>query len=170
MLNLAAHLFLSCLQFDLTGDWNLALFAPSCVLMLLGTLVYNTRVGHDPIDFDAMDNSEFAFEHKLKAAWQRTPLPRLAAAVAAPWAALTEGIAGLDAAVTDAWAALESRREQLREWVAEQRSTGVSALARRQPVLPLRHARQEVETRTGSRSRAVGSQSTWAAPVRQRKH
>lgn len=138
--------------------------------MLLGTLVYNTRVGHDPIDFDAMDNSEFEFERKFKSAWQRTPLARLASAAAAPLAALTEGVAAVDAAVADAWAALDDRKEQLREWVREQRSTTVPSLARRQPLLPPRHARQEVDVRPG-RGRSVPAQPTWVAPApaRQRK-
>jgi hypothetical protein len=154
----------------MTGDWNLALFAPSCLLMLLGTLVYTARVGHDPIDFDAMDNSEFGFESKIKAAWQRTPLPRLAAAAAVPWAALTEGVAAIDAALSDAWAALEPQRAQLREWVAEQRTTTASALARGQSRLRLMHARQEVDPRPARGRSANPSQQPWVTPARQRKH
>lgn len=54
--------------FQSTHSWDQALFAPCTALLALGMLVYTLGSRHEPIDFDAADNSPFAFEVPLQKA------------------------------------------------------------------------------------------------------
>lgn len=51
--------------YDTTHSWDAALFMPSTVCMVAGCLVYSLFARNHPIDFDALDNSPFAFEKYL---------------------------------------------------------------------------------------------------------
>jgi ACS family sodium-dependent inorganic phosphate cotransporter len=52
--------------FDATDSWELSLFVPSAVLMLLGAAVYTFFCSNDPLDFDNADNKPFAWEARLQ--------------------------------------------------------------------------------------------------------
>jgi ACS family sodium-dependent inorganic phosphate cotransporter len=54
--------------YDMTHDWTLALFAPSALCMLGGSIVYTGFAQNSPIDFDKDgDNAPFGFEKHI--AW-----------------------------------------------------------------------------------------------------
>lgn len=103
--------------------------------MLLGTAVYCGLVTHDPIDFDSLDNSEFKFETHVRAAYQASPMPKVAAAAARTAALFGDGAATLEGAVNEAWATFRSQHALLQEWVREQRhlGSGVSKQQQEQP-------------------------------------
>ena len=50
---------------DHTQNWGLALFAPSAVFMVAGAAVYTLFCTNEQVDFDAADNSPFAWEAAL---------------------------------------------------------------------------------------------------------
>ncbi|MEW5319009.1 MAG: hypothetical protein WDW38_010186 [Sanguina aurantia] len=52
--------------FQATHSWEQALFAPCTAFLALGMLAYSFGSRHEPIDFDAADNSPFAFEVALQ--------------------------------------------------------------------------------------------------------
>jgi len=66
--------------YDATGEWSLALFMPSAVLMVIGAVVYTTLASNDPIDFDAADNSPFQWETELRQKWEASPFAAAARA------------------------------------------------------------------------------------------
>eukprot|EP00798_Chlamydomonas_sp_ICE-L_P016886 gene16886-23161_t len=62
---------------ETTHSWELSLFAPSAVFMTIGAGVFTAFGSHEQIDFDAADNSPFAFEAKfepLTKAWRSTSI------------------------------------------------------------------------------------------------
>jgi hypothetical protein len=108
--------------YDLYGDWNLALFAPSSLLMLLGTAAYTLAVTHEQIDFDnASDNAPFAFEQQVSAVLRSSPLPKVAAAAAGPLNMASDALAAASDAMQRTWVALGVQRTHLQAWVEEQR-------------------------------------------------
>jgi len=66
--------------YDTTHSWEAALFAPSMLCMVAGAVVYTLWASNAPTDFDAADNSPFAWEAKLPKLPQLPQLPQL------PWA------------------------------------------------------------------------------------
>jgi hypothetical protein len=51
---------------DATGSWDMALFSPSILLLICGSLSYTIQVKNEAIDFDIMDNSPVAAERWLE--------------------------------------------------------------------------------------------------------
>jgi ACS family sodium-dependent inorganic phosphate cotransporter len=68
---------------DVTGSWDVALFAPSCVLLTLSSVVFCLFCSNDPIDFDLANNEPFLWEQRVRGAMVR---------MAGGWAAMTERI------------------------------------------------------------------------------
>eukprot|EP00798_Chlamydomonas_sp_ICE-L_P027470 gene27470-4775_t len=53
-------------MYETTHSWELALFLPSAVCMTLAAGLFTAAGSHEQIDFDALDNSPFAFESNLE--------------------------------------------------------------------------------------------------------
>ncbi|MEW5305543.1 MAG: hypothetical protein WDW36_008077 [Sanguina aurantia] len=53
--------------FEQTQSWELSLFAPSMILMVVGAIIYTLGCRNEPVDFDSLDNSPFLLEK----AWAR---------------------------------------------------------------------------------------------------
>ncbi|MEW5319014.1 MAG: hypothetical protein WDW38_010191 [Sanguina aurantia] len=53
--------------FEQTQSWELSLFAPSMLLMVVGAIIYTLGCRNELVDFDSLDNSPFLLEK----AWAR---------------------------------------------------------------------------------------------------
>ncbi|KAL6759710.1 hypothetical protein V8C86DRAFT_1242327 [Haematococcus lacustris] len=90
------------------------------VLMLGGAAVFGLYSQHEPVDFDALDNSPFAIERQLQRAWQGSG----AAGV----------MAGAQASLAPSWANMQRMREgaarQLSRWGASGQAVGARLVAK----------------------------------------
>ncbi|KAJ9526738.1 hypothetical protein QJQ45_017517, partial [Haematococcus lacustris] len=108
------------LLYDATDSWPIALFLPSGVLMVGGAAVFGLYSQHEPVDFDALDNSPFPIERQLQRAWQGSG----AAGV----------MAGAQASLAPSWANIQRMREvaarQLSRWGASGQAVGARLVAK----------------------------------------
>ncbi|KAJ9527001.1 hypothetical protein QJQ45_025290 [Haematococcus lacustris] len=108
------------LLYDATDSWPIALFLPSGVLMLGGAAVFGLYSQHEPVDFDALDNSPFAIERQLQRAWRGSG----AAGV----------LAGAQAYLAPSWAKMQRMREvaarKLSRWGASGQAVGARLVAK----------------------------------------